>query len=252
VNQPTTDVRLRRTGTGPSLILLHGAFGDGSTYWSSVVEHLADCFDLIIPDLPGFGGTPRLADFRPQSYLIWLRRLTTVLKVESIAVGGSGVGATLTRLFAAQYPSLVSRAVLSGGGALGRPGPPRGLLARFLPSFDPAQSRVEVTAPDALFHDPRAHCSDEFRRVFLNSRGASSEIGRAFAESAPPPALDPACPTLLLWGSDDHYCPTAIQQSIASEIKDARQVEIFEAGHLVMVEQPFRFAAHIRDFLFTK
>jgi len=49
-----------RTGTGPPLVLLHG-IGSSHRAWSPVVDALADHFDVIAVDLPGFGESPPLA-----------------------------------------------------------------------------------------------------------------------------------------------------------------------------------------------
>ena len=49
-----------RTGTGPPLVLLHG-IGCSHRVWSPVVAALAEHFDVIAVDLPGFGDSPPLA-----------------------------------------------------------------------------------------------------------------------------------------------------------------------------------------------
>jgi len=50
-----------RTGTGPPLVLLHG-IGSSRRVWSPVVAELAERFDVIAVDLPGFGESPPLAE----------------------------------------------------------------------------------------------------------------------------------------------------------------------------------------------
>src|SRR5262249_33701756 len=45
----------RRGGTGEPLIYLHGT--DGLAEWPSILDTLAERFDVIGPDHPGFGGS---------------------------------------------------------------------------------------------------------------------------------------------------------------------------------------------------
>ena len=49
-----------RTGEGRPLVLLHG-LGGSNGVWRPVVEILARARDVIVPDLPGFGGSDTLA-----------------------------------------------------------------------------------------------------------------------------------------------------------------------------------------------
>ena len=50
-----------RTGEGDPLLLVHGLGGDRST-WTPVMDSLAAGFDVIAPDLPGFGASPPLPE----------------------------------------------------------------------------------------------------------------------------------------------------------------------------------------------
>lgn len=48
-----------RRGTGPPLLLVHGLGGSGES-WDTISEDLAAHREVILIDLPGFGGTPPL------------------------------------------------------------------------------------------------------------------------------------------------------------------------------------------------
>jgi pimeloyl-ACP methyl ester carboxylesterase len=51
----------REEGSGPSLVLVHGSPAD-SRAWARVAPFLRDRFRLVMPDLPGYGGSDRLPD----------------------------------------------------------------------------------------------------------------------------------------------------------------------------------------------
>lgn len=48
-----------RLGSGPPVVLIHPLGADGSV-WEPVLADLAQDFDVIVPDLPGFGASPPL------------------------------------------------------------------------------------------------------------------------------------------------------------------------------------------------
>jgi pimeloyl-ACP methyl ester carboxylesterase len=51
----------RETGSGPPLLLVHGSPGDGRA-WSRVAAHLTEHYRLLLPDLPGYGGSDPLPE----------------------------------------------------------------------------------------------------------------------------------------------------------------------------------------------
>ena len=56
-------IRLRRGGSGPPLLLLHGN-PQTHAMWHAVAPALAERFDVICPDLRGYGGS-----FKPPATL---------------------------------------------------------------------------------------------------------------------------------------------------------------------------------------
>ena len=53
--------RLQHVGQGPGLLLLHGT-GSSLQSWGACLPQLAEHFSLVIPDLPGHGGTQAFDD----------------------------------------------------------------------------------------------------------------------------------------------------------------------------------------------
>src|SRR5579884_1832845 len=50
-----TSIPLKRAGTGPAMLVLHGA--GGSPRFLPAMQKLAERFEVFIPQAPGFGGT---------------------------------------------------------------------------------------------------------------------------------------------------------------------------------------------------
>jgi pimeloyl-ACP methyl ester carboxylesterase len=77
---PRSTLSFSRQGSGPPLLLLHGA-GSSRRAWSTVTRRLAQRYDVLAPDLPGFGESPALWDTAPDvpaladAVASWLKKI---------------------------------------------------------------------------------------------------------------------------------------------------------------------------------
>lgn len=111
-------VRCWRGGEGPPLVLLHGDRGDASRHWSAVWERLGERYEIIAPDLPGFGESAPLPLSNFRGLVGWLDTLLDVLGQGAVRLVGVDFGATLARAYAASHPLRCDGLVLiNGGGA---------------------------------------------------------------------------------------------------------------------------------------
>lgn len=104
------DVRLHyaRTGNGPPLILLHG-WPEFWLTWRKLMPLLAGSFDLIAPDLRGFGASdkPTLGPSRKQTADVMARDvlgLMDALGLKKAGLVGHDVGAMVMQAVALQAP----------------------------------------------------------------------------------------------------------------------------------------------------
>ena len=108
-------------GSGKPLVLIHGGLGDAQQHWSSTFEALVPHFQVLAPDLPGFGVSAPLPMPSYQNYLNWLQLLFDMLNIGGpLLMMGHSFGAALSRFFAAENTGYVSRLVLIDGGACDR------------------------------------------------------------------------------------------------------------------------------------
>ena len=87
-------VDYERTGEGEPVLLVHGLGGDRST-WTPVTDSLSAGFDVIAPDLPGFGSSAPLPDDEtptPRALAEALAELLDELGIESAHVVGNSLG----------------------------------------------------------------------------------------------------------------------------------------------------------------
>ncbi len=88
-------LNFRRSGSGPPLVLVHGLGGTGGL-WAPVVERLEPRRDVIVPDLPGFGGSDLLAPGTPATaanLAAQVAELCRELAIERPDVAGNSLGA---------------------------------------------------------------------------------------------------------------------------------------------------------------
>jgi len=89
------DLNYERSGSGTPVVLLHGLGGYGGL-WEPVVDRIGGRRDVIVPDLPGFGGSPPLEDGRPATAADLaepVAALCAELGIERPHVTGNSLGA---------------------------------------------------------------------------------------------------------------------------------------------------------------
>lgn len=105
----------RSAGDGPPVLLLHGLVGS-SRYWNSSYDDLARRHRLIIPDLLGFGRSPKPAsDYSPDRHVEAVIALLDELGVDAPAVvGAHSAGSILALRLAWRHPDRVAAVVAFG------------------------------------------------------------------------------------------------------------------------------------------
>jgi pimeloyl-ACP methyl ester carboxylesterase len=106
---------LREGAGGRPLLLLHGYPETMRIWWRNVAPLAAAGFEVIVPDLRGFGGSTVAPDGRydPAAYARDLHALMTeVLHHEQCDVVGGDLGGVVAIDLALRFPGLVERLVL--------------------------------------------------------------------------------------------------------------------------------------------
>lgn len=100
-------------GSGPPLLLLHGW---GATYaiWQDLETLLAPHFQLIMVELPGFGGSLPVSITQPyyETCAEELERLRRALGIEAWAILGYSIGACAAEVYWRRYAQHVTRIVM--------------------------------------------------------------------------------------------------------------------------------------------
>jgi haloacetate dehalogenase len=107
-------IRLRRGGSGPPLLLLHGN-PQTHAIWHAVAPELALSFTVVCPDLRGYGGSlkpPATPDHAPYAKTAMARDMVEVMERlghRRFLVGGHDRGARVAHRLALDFPDRVEK-----------------------------------------------------------------------------------------------------------------------------------------------
>ena len=107
ITYQNTSVAYSITGQGKTIVLLHG-FGEDGTVWQKQVAFLKDNYRVLIPDIPGSGRSPFIANATIETYAAILKQILdeeiNVASAEKITLIGHSMGGYITLAFAEKYP----------------------------------------------------------------------------------------------------------------------------------------------------
>lgn len=222
-------------------MLVHSALGD-SRLWRRQAAALAERFDVVAPDLPGWGETPMPGT--PFSFV------DAVAEYLPAALVGNSFGGNVALRTALAHPQEVTKLVLVGAGvgAWDWTDELRGYFAAEEAAIERSDLDEATEVNLAFWVDPAHH--DEVRpqqRRAFELQTAHEEPEVRWPEERPLTELD--VPTLVVIGERDKADFQAIAKHLAEQIPGARLEVVPGAGHLVGVEQPEALNELLLDFL---
>jgi pimeloyl-ACP methyl ester carboxylesterase len=253
-------VRYFVAGEGEPLMLVHG-LGGSAANWLALAPLLLPGRRVIVPELPGHGGSDPLP--AAASLSAYADALATLLDGPTAVVGHSLGGAVVLRL-AIRRPELVSALVLAGAAGIssGTRRARYGLTITGLlkpgRKIAPYRSRVARSAALKTLVFGRWGAADppalppEMAEAFLSGPARHTDTvsaAKALVRDDPRPDLDRVrCPVLLLWGARDNQLSVADAFEYARRLRAPLRV-IADCGHLLIGERPDACADAIGGFL---
>ncbi|MEI6046960.1 MAG: alpha/beta hydrolase [Chloroflexota bacterium] len=247
-----TAIAYKRSGTGPPLVLVHGAISD-HRIWQQVSPALEDHFTVYAPDRRSHGNSgPYLPNYTLEREFEDLAEFIDTLG-EAVYLVGHSSGACYA-LFAALRTSNVHSLVLYEPPPLQLP--PPAILERinhYEAQHDPVglfitfMDEIVRTPPETLERLQKNHL---WQMWITNAPTLPSEL-RSFADYK----IDPASfatfqqPTLLLFGSESPRYMWASTQKVAATLPNSQVVILEGQGHGAMNSAPELFVGKIRQFL---
>jgi pimeloyl-ACP methyl ester carboxylesterase len=251
-------IHYERSGSGFPLLFIHAGIAD-SRMWEPQAKAWANHFDMIRPDLRGFGDSelPPV----PYSSREDLADLLDHLGVDRAHVVGCSMGGTAAIDLTLEHPGRVERLVLIAGGISGSNlGAADASLFSDIEAADKAGDLDAVNRAEVrLWVDgprrPEGSAPAAVRNLVLdmNARALKTDWASAEDRAIDPPAItrlgDVKAPTLVIVGDEDLPHASANADVIISKVAGARRATIRDAAHLPSLERPQEFNRLVLSFL---
>jgi 3-oxoadipate enol-lactonase len=227
-----------RRGQGTPLVLLHGYPLDHHL-WDDVAPLLEGQFDLILPDLRGFGESSTVdAFYTMEDIASDIAGLLDFLGIQKTAIAGHSMGGYVALAFASLYPERVTGLGLVSSQVLADT--PAKREDRFKSAAEVADkgpaSVVEAMTPK-FTSDPRLQ---EFARSSMELQSPAAYIGalKAMGERVDSTPLLESIhyPVVIVHGDADNLIPIDRAREVKAALPDAYLVEVSGAGHMPMME----------------
>ncbi|MFN8381342.1 MAG: alpha/beta hydrolase [Anaerolineales bacterium] len=241
-NQPDNNIDLsyERNGTGTPLVLIHGYPLDLSI-WDNVVPLLENDFDVIVPDLRGFGESSTVdTSYSMLDFANDIAGLLDFLGVEKAAFAGHSMGGYVALAFAKEYPERVSGLALVSSQAAADA--PERKAGRYKTARDVAEKGVDVVAEAMTSKLSANEKVQEFVNLLIKAQSQPGIIGalKAMAEREDFMTTLPqfTFPILLIHGDADALISIDRAKEIKSVVPSAQLIKLKKAGHMPMMEFP--------------
>jgi pimeloyl-ACP methyl ester carboxylesterase len=245
------DLVYTRRGSGTPLVLMHG-IGHRREAWDPIFDQLAEHFDVIAPDLSGFGQSPAFAGEVKYSMENACDHLADQFAEWGVTkphvVGNSLGGAIALELGARGLVSSVT--ALSPAGFFGHVGRVRALIPLFLlriAGVITPEPVIRYLANRAwgrrligwvLYTHPERHDAAEtygdsmaMKHATAFERTAMAGVTYAFDSQVP-------VPTTIAWGVKDRILPHVQSKTARERLPQARHVDLPGCGHVPMADDP--------------
>jgi len=224
-------VHVRRFGSGTPVVLVHGLAVSGA-YLVPLAHELADGFRVLVPDLPGYGRSPKPASaLGPEE----LADAVAGLLDGATHVVGNSFGCEVAVQLAVLRPELVDRLVLIG------------------PTTDPAARTPWDQIARFLVDAPREPLLQWWNVVRDTAVAGAPRVVRTFGHSLRHRMEDVLplvqAPTLVLRGERDPIAPQRWAEEAARLLPEGEVAIVPLAAHVPHYSHPAETAAVVRRFL---
>ena len=244
----------RSCGEGESIVFLHGLLGSSKS-WAFQFAHFSQSYRVIAWDAPGFGQSG-LVPASIDAYVEALHELVACIGQPRTSIVGHSMGGTVAACFAARFPELVSRLILS----CSHPGYGDPETAPMPSKFESrmrefhrlgpvpyganrARDLLTASVPDCVF-DHAAAIASEVNPEGL--RRATRMLQRADARPLLPKLK---MPILILTGAMDTDIRPDLKADLLRLTPATKHVEMPGVGHAPYFEAPKYYSRLIESFL---
>lgn len=249
-------------GRGDRILFLHG-FGLSKDQWGRRLPlSLISSYELMIPDLPGFGSSTKNLnlDYGIKAQADRLHRFLQTLKIDSFHLIGHSMGGSIAAYFTARYPEKIKSLLLMGpfgiqteevseGLRMFQENPGSGLFFKTEDEFDRIMK---------LVYNRPAEIPPIIKKYVIRQFGEKNyELHKKIFHQLFEEGLDflhpylkrISVPVMVVWGEDDRIFLKESADILHRAIPHSRVLILEKCGHNVSRECPYKFISDYQDFL---
>jgi len=232
-------------GKGPTLLLLHGLFGELSNF-DGIINHFSKNYRILVPSLPILDS--ELKDTHLDFLTDYVAQFITYKSLDKLTLVGNSLGGHIALIYTLSHPQKIDKLILTGSS---------GLFEQAMGDTFPRKSDydfVKIKTAET-FYDPAVATKRLVDHIFeiVNDRGkllriirmARSTINRNLRNDL----SSIQQPTLLIWGKNDTITPAFVGEDFDKLLPNSNLYLIDQCGHAPMMEHPKIFNQLMEDFL---
>ena len=247
-------IRYLETGHSKStLVLVHG-LGASAERWNNAIPYFAKDYNLIIPDLIGFGYSDKpLVDYTTDFFSEFLEKFFDSLGIDNLNIIGSSLGGQVTAEYTSKNSNIEKLILVSPSGVMKQSTPALDayIMAALYPNEANAKNAFEMMEGSGIEADSKIVEGFVERMKLPNAKMAfmSTILGLKNAEVITNKLKTINTPTMIICGANDPVIPIENADQFVSSIKDCRFYRMDGCGHTPYVQKPQEFAEIVLDFL---
>ncbi len=252
------ELYFKKSGSGKTLIILHGLFGMGDNWATLSRRYAENNFEVYVPDLRNHGRSPHADEFDYSSMAQDLSDFITLHGLSNVSMIGHSMGGKVSMYFAALFPDHLEKLIVVDIGTKYYPPHHQSVLAAIhavRPQELSGRKEAEVRIREALSEEATIQFllknlywnedeKLEWRFNLTSIEKNIEEIGKAL-----PQDFHIGIPTLFLAGERSGYIKTDDQAGIRKHFSNVEFAVIPDAGHWVHAENPDVFFQKSLEFL---
>jgi len=268
IELPAGTIRYREAGEGKPIVFVHGYLVDGRL-WDGVVDALSDRCRCLAPDWPIGAQQVAMnpdADLTPYGMADIIDSFLTALDLADVTIVGNDSGGAMSQVLVTRHPERIGRLVLTNCDT--HDNFPPGVFKAMPPIARLPGGMAVLAAPFRIGALARAAFKPFARTPFppdliaswmapgLHERGVKRDVkkvtagmNKRYTIEAAEKLRDSDLPLLLTWAPKDRFFPLKYAERLASEVPNARLVEIPDSATFVPIDQPKRLADEIASFV---
>ena len=256
VDMPDNALAHADVGRGLPVVLLH-AFPLNKSMWEPQIAALFGECRCIVPDLRGFGDSPRSGRFSMDAYADDVIALLDALLIDQAVIGGLSMGGYVALNVWRRYRSRVRALVLADTRAAADTA--EGMQKRdeliALAQAEGAAAVADRQVTGLIGKSTRERQPELVERIraIMTAESVEGIVGALQAMKARPDSTELLAtidvPSLVIVGDEDVITPLKEARAMHERLRGSRLEVIPGAGHLSNLERPAAFNAALSDFV---